>query len=313
MNCAAEVDNLVKTWISQGQSKTYIVVNTAKAELDWAYVWGAVGAECTPEKRDYYAKRSVCPDGERKQIYKTCQCYNADGTKTGKSCGGCKWYPQNMRTLIDDCQGFAKQIFSRVGIILSGGGCTSMWNDDSNWAEKGKKEQMPNKVCLVFQWNSKQQNMQHVGIHIGDGVIVECSGTVKYNNTSKSAWTHYAMPKGLDDMPVIDRPTLRKGSTGDWVVLCQEDLLTLGYDLSPYGADGKYGTKTVNAVKKFQTDYDIKPYDGICGQKTWNGLIEYAEKPSPTTKLYTVHIPHQTEQQFEKLKAQYPDAYKTEE
>ena len=45
MNCAAEVDNLVKTWISQGQSKTYIVVNTAKAELDWAYVWGAVGAD----------------------------------------------------------------------------------------------------------------------------------------------------------------------------------------------------------------------------------------------------------------------------
>ena len=309
MNCAAEVDNLVKTWISQGQSKTYIVVNTAKAELDWAYVWGAVGADCTPDKRRYYMSRSQIGEKDRENIKKSCPVLNGSQS----ACVGCKWLPGGNLTLINDCQGFVKQVFKKIGITLSGGGCTTMWDDDSNWTEKGKKAQMPNKVCLVFQWNSEKQNMQHVGIHIGDGVIIECATTVRYNNTSKSAWTHYAMVKGLDDMPVVDRPTLRKGSTGDWVVLCQEDLLTLGYDLSPYGADGKYGNKTVQAVKKFQTDYDIKPYDGICGQKTWNGLIEYAEKPSPTTKLYTVHIPHQTEEQYEKLKSLYPDAYKTEE
>ena len=309
MNCAAEVDNLVKTWISQGQSKTYIVVNTAKAELDWAYVWGAVGAECTPDKRRYYMGRSQIGEKDRENIKKSCPVLNGSQS----ACAGCKWLPGGNLTLINDCQGFVKQVFSKIGISFAGGGCTSMWNNDSNWTEKGTKAQMPNKVCLVFQWNGNNQTMQHVGIHIGDGVIIECATTVRYNNTSKSAWTHYAMPKGLDDMPVVDRPTLRKGSTGDWVVLCQEDLLTLGYDLSPYGADGKYGNKTVQAVKKFQTDYDIKPYDGICGQKTWNGLIEYAEKPSPTTKLYTVHIPHQTEEQYEKLKALYPDAYKTEE
>jgi len=311
MKSAAEIDALVKEWVAQGQTKSYIVINTAIAELDWAYVWGAVGAQCTPSKREYYMGRSSIGEKDRENIRKSCPVLNGSQS----ACNGCKWYPGGQRTLIDDCQGFAKQVFSRVGVSFAGGGCTSMWNNDSNWVEKGQKAQMPNKVCLVFQWNSSQQNMQHVGIHIGDGVIVECSGTVKYNNVSKSAWTHYALPKGMDSMPVptVDRPTLRKGSTGDWVVLCQQDLLTLGYDLSPYGADGKYGTKTVNAVKKFQTDYDIKPYDGICGQKTWNGLIEYAEKPSPTTKLYTVHIPHQTEEQFNKLKSVYPDAYKTEE
>ena len=311
MKSAAEIDALVKEWVAQGQTKSYIVINTAIAELGWAYVWGAVGAQCTPSKRKYYMGRSSIGEKDRENIRKSCPVLNGSQS----SCNGCKWYPGGQRTLIDDCQGFVKQVFSRVGVSFAGVGCTSMWNNDSNWVEKGQKAQMPNKVCLVFQWNSSQQNMQHVGIHIGDGVIVECSGTVKYNNVSKSAWTHYAVPKGMDSMPVptVDRPTLRKGSTGDWVVLCQQDLLTLGYDLSPYGADGKYGTKTVNAVKKFQTDYDIKPYDGICGQKTWNGLIEYAEKPSPTTKLYTVHIPHQTEEQFNKLKSVYPDAYKTEE
>lgn len=311
MKSAAEIDALVKEWVAQGQTKSYIVINTAIAELDWAYVWGAVGAQCTPSKREYYMGRSSIVEKDRENIRKSCPVLNGSQS----ACNGCKWYPCGQRTLIDDCQGFVKQVFSRVGVSFAGGGCTSMWNKDPNWVEKGQKAQMPNKVCLVFQWNSSQQNMQHVGIHIGDGVIVECSGTVKYNNVSKSAWTHYAVPKGMDSMPVptVDRLTLRKGSTGDWVVLCQQDLLTLGYDLSPYGADGKYGTKTVNAVKKFQTDYDIKPYDGICGQKTWNGLIEYAEKPSPTTKLYTVHIPHQTEEQFNKLKSVYPDAYKTEE
>lgn len=315
MKTASEVDDLVKGWISQGQSKTYIVVNTARAEMDWSYVWGAVGALCTPEKRTYYANRSICPENEKKAIISTCQALNG----SGKYCGVCKWYPQNMRTLCNDCQGFAKQVFKRVGITLSGGGCTTMWDNNSNWTEKGKITNMPkDKVCLVFIWSEKNQNMSHVGIYCGNGKVIHCSKYVREGPCPDRSWgwSHYGIVKGLDDMPVppsVDRPTLRKGSTGDWVVVCQNDLLKLGYDLSPYGADGKYGNKTVQAVKKFQTDYDIKPIDGICGQKTWAGLIEYAEDPAPTTKLYTVHIPHQTEQQFEQIKAQYPDAYKTEE
>ena len=103
MKSASDVDLLVQAWIDQKKTKAEIIVNTAEAELGWPYVWGAVGAQCTPEKRKYYAQRSSCPAGEVTQIYKTCQYYNADGTPSGKYCGGCQYYPNNMRVLIDDC------------------------------------------------------------------------------------------------------------------------------------------------------------------------------------------------------------------
>ena len=73
MKTASDVRDLVAKWIADGKDKSYIVVNAAEACLGWPYVWGAVGAECTPDKRKYYAERSVCPEGERTQIYKTCQ------------------------------------------------------------------------------------------------------------------------------------------------------------------------------------------------------------------------------------------------
>ena len=106
MNTASDVDALVASWIEQGKDKSFIVVNTAIAELGWPYVWGATGAVCDPDKRWYYAHRDVCPAGEKTQTYKTCQYYKDDGTKSGKSCGGCQFYPHNMRTLCNDCQGF---------------------------------------------------------------------------------------------------------------------------------------------------------------------------------------------------------------
>ena len=68
MKTASDVDLLVSQWIAQGLSKTDIIIRTAEAELGWPYVWGAVGAQCTPDKRKYYAGRDVCPDGEKKLI-----------------------------------------------------------------------------------------------------------------------------------------------------------------------------------------------------------------------------------------------------
>ena len=164
MNSASDVDELVAQWKKQGKTKEQIIVSCAEAELGWPYVWGAVGAPCTPAKRQYYAGRSSCPEQDAKNAIARCQALNG----SGKSCGGCQFYPNNMRTLIDDCQGFVKQVCSRVGISFAGGGCTSMWDSSSNWSEKGVISQMPDKGCLVFQRDpSNPKKMQHVGIHIG--------------------------------------------------------------------------------------------------------------------------------------------------
>lgn len=315
MNTASDVNELFNKWKKQGMTKEQLVVKTAEAELGWPYVWGASGAECTPEKRKAYAQRDVCPAGEKTQIYKTCQYYKDDGTPSGKSCGGCKFYPDNMRVLIDDCQGFVKQVCNRVGITFTGGGATSMWNGSTNWSEKGVIANIPkNRVCCVFWKNGDKMN--HIGFYVGGGYVIHCSGTVKKEPLSSLKCTHYAIPRGLGgDTPMPVYATLRRGSTGSDVTYCQECLLKLGYDLGSYGADGKYGAKTEAAIKSFQRSRGLSA-DGICGPRTWEALINAvgsAPAVTPAADKYTVTIPGLTLEQANALTAQYPGASKEKE
>lgn len=307
MKSASDVDLLVQAWIDQKKTKAEIIVNTAEAELGWPYVWGAVGAKCTPGNRKSYAQRSVCPPGEVTQIYKTCQYYTDTGEKSGKSCGGCPYYPDNMRVLIDDCQGFCKQVYKRIGITLPGSGCTSMWNSKTIWTEKGTIDKLPkDTVCLVFQWNKDKQNMQHMGIHIGGGNIVECSGTVKRSTTANKHWTHYAIPKGMDGkVPTTDKPTLRKGASGEYVTLLQTMLIQRGYNVGATGADGKFGNATLAAVKDFQKNNGLV-VDGVVGKNTWTALEEGQKE------LYTVTISHVSKAVAENLVNQYGGTMKKE-
>ena len=313
MNTAVAVDNDINNWKTMGLSKAEMAVLVAQDCIGWSYVWGGYGQYDTPSNRKSYADRSSCPSGEKEQIRKNCLVLSGKQSE----CGGCKYYPGG-KTRFFDCRGFTRWVLQQVDILLQGAGATSQWNDNSNWSVKGEIKDMPmDKVCCVFMKSGN--TMSHTGLHIGGGNIIHCSGEVKRGKTTDRGWTHYAIPVGMDgDVPVpIDKPTLRIGSTGEYVVECQNDLIQLGYDLSPYGADGKYGKKTSNCVKDFQskhTDQNGKPLvaDGICGQKTWWAL-DNAIAPTPVTKLYTVHIPHLTEYQADALIASYPGAWKTDE
>lgn len=310
MNSAAQLDNELKNWISQGLSKAEIVVKQAEYMLEWPYAWGAVGADCTVEKREYYMNRSAIGEGDRELIRKRCQVLNGERG----NCDGCKYYPGGSRVRMNDCQGFAKSVFSGVGIPLSGGGCTTMWNTAGNWKEQGYLNDMPlGQVCLVFKYIQKTGKMDHVGIHIGGGQIIHCSGDVRRGNINEKGWTHYGIPKGLEGMAPADKPTLRKGATGSYVLECQNDLLSLGYSLGTYGADGKYGTKTMEAVKQFQRDHGLSA-DGICGPKTWAALDEATGgDPAPTEKRYAATISGLTKAEANDIKGQYPNAVIREE
>lgn len=301
MRSASEVDELVQAWIDQKKTKAEIIVGSAEAEIGWPYVWGAVGAKCMPEKRQYYAGRDVCPEGERKVIISGCQALNG----SGKSCGGCVFYPNNMRTLIDDCQGFVKQTAGRAGITFTGGGTTSMWNGSTNWERKGTRDTLPEQLCCIFWQASDKKTMSHIGWYIGGGWMIHCSGTVKKEKLSAKV-THWAIPKGLNgNVPTTDKPTLRRGSSGEYVTLLQTKLIQRGYDLQPYGADGKYGTKTENAVKAFQRDNGLTA-DGVCGKNTWSAI------DSGKTTLYTVTIQHVSKSVAENIVGQYGGVMKAE-
>jgi hypothetical protein len=142
-------------------------------------------------------------------------------------------------------------------------------------------------------------------VYIGGGMMIHCSGTVKKEPLSKKV-THWAIPKGLNgNVPTTDKPTLRRGSSGEYVTLLQTKLIQRGYDLTPYGADGKYGAKTETAVKAFQKDAGLSA-DGICGRNTWSALDE------GKTTLYTVTVQHLSRSVAESIVNQYGGVMKTE-
>lgn len=60
---------------------------------------------------------------------------------------------------------------------------------------------------------------------------------------------------------------LRKGMCGEDVQILQQQLMQLGYGLPKYGADGDFGTETLEAVKAFQRDAGLDT-DGEVGPKT---------------------------------------------
>ena len=284
MNTAQGVTNEINNWKTMGLTKAELAVKIAEACIGWPYVWGGYGQICSSANRQSYANRSSCPSAESAVIKKKCQILN--GSKG--SCSGCKWYPGGA-TRFFDCRGFTRWVLQQVGIIINGAGATSQYNDDSNWIVKGDIKDMPsNVVCCVFMADGAKKS--HTGLCIGGGNIIHCSGEVKRGKVTDRGWTHYAIPKGMEgDVPVPtpgeDFPTLRKGSSGEYVTLLQTKLIQYGYDLAPCGADSKFGNKTLSAVKAFQKDRGLTA-DGIVGAKTWSALN------SGVVTLYMVTIRH---------------------
>ena len=283
MNNANQVAEMIAGWKTAGMDATNLVVNDAEAKLGWAYCWGSTGQLCTPANRKAKMANQRISDGDKELIRKRCQVLNG----SNGSCDGCAYYPDGQKTRMYDCIGFVNSLLDDAGISHYGAGCTIMWGHAANWTEKGVIKNLPEMVCLVFQQEPGNANkMQHIGVYIGNGWVIHCSGTVKQQKVSAYPWTHYGVLKGLGgDVPVPTHKTVKRGSTGEDVVYVQTLLTELGYDLAPYGADGKFGAKTEEAVKNFQRVNGLEA-DGIVGQKT------YAALENATTDLYTVTIPH---------------------
>jgi peptidoglycan hydrolase-like protein with peptidoglycan-binding domain len=67
----------------------------------------------------------------------------------------------------------------------------------------------------------------------------------------------------------LDPPTIRRGSNGDAVRLCQRILKD--FDHEPYDpgkVDGDFGQDTERAVKRLQDDFGLE-VDGVVGPNTW--------------------------------------------
>ena len=161
----------------------------------------------------------------------------------------------------------------------------------------------------------------HVGIYIGNGLAVECTpkwtnnvqfsavanigGKSGYNsrtwsNHGKLSFIDYssaAKPDPVEEVTpekpktekeggyMFEVKTVKKGSKGSDVLLCQKLLLADGYkgkDGKNLVLDGSCGDNTVAAINKFQTAMRKKGIecgtngknDGCCGAKCWKALLD---------------------------------------
>lgn len=279
MNSLEQVDILRDQMIAEGVPKPDTIRQLALACLDWPYVFGAWGEQCTPANRKRRAR------ADHPTITSKCPACN------GKSCGDCKW---GVGVRMYDCRGFTAWLIRQVGLDISGQGATSQYNTAANWAKRGTVDEMPDCVCCVFR--QKDGRMEHTGMHLGGGVVVDCSVNVR--SVGMGGWTHYAVPAGLygeGEIPVETvKPVLRQGSRGDSVRELQQVLNCLGFDCG--AADGVFGAKTKTAVERFQKAHKLT-VDGIVGARTWAAL-DSAES-DPVT--YLVQIEGVTWEQYMRI------------
>ena len=83
------------------------------------------------------------------------------------------------------------------------------------------------------------------------------------------AGSHTVM--ALDNGKADTLPTIKRGSTGNYVRVLQGRLIAKGYNIQ---CDGDFGPKTYEAVKAFQASVSTLEVDGIVGPKTWAELYK---------------------------------------
>ena len=299
MNPASYVDSQIAVIKQSGISVSDAAWQAAMLCEGYPYIFGDRGEYCTSSRRQTVYNSHPDQTG----LITKCQILN--GKKGG--CTGCQWYPDGKRVRSFDCRGFTYWILLQVfGWKLEGAGATSQWNNENNWAAKGSIDSMPEDklVCLFYRKKDKPNKMAHTGFGFR-GQTIECGNGVTRSRTVNKKWQYWALPRCISeggDDPMPDRkPTLRRGDRGEYVTLAQTELIQKGYDCGSWGADGKFGEATENAVKRFQRDCGLTT-DGVIGPETWEAL----EKIQPVTTLYTVQIPHLTEYKAEALLNQYP-------
>lgn len=246
----------------------------------WGYIFGASGELWTAEKQ--------------------ARATNEMARKYGE-----KWIGHHVA----DCSGLFTWAFSQLGGYMYHGSNT-MYNKycmAKGKLRSGKREDgQPLKPgTAVFIYRADEDNRSHVGLYIGDGKCIEAQSTQAGVVKSKiTRWDEWGELKGVAYEEAVTVNTLRRGSSGQEVKEMQEMLIALGYSCGSYGADGKYGQATQDAVTAFQRDNGLTE-DGIAGAETrktlqaaYDELLTGGDPGATTGTRYTVSLDGETYKQL---------------
>ena len=266
---------------------------------EWGYIWGTAGEMWTAAKQE--------------NLNKTTDADRANSRKYGA-----KW----IGHMVADCSGLFSWAFKKLGSYMYHGSDT-MYRKYCKYHGELNKGQRTDGQALkpgtaVFCWNGKKYS--HVGLYVGNGVVIEAAGSqqgVIKSKVTATKWKYWGELINVSfdakgDDTVVWHPTIRRGSKGDDVREAQTILYNLGYGLGSYGIDGDFGKATEAAVKEFQRDHGLTQ-DGVVGPMTWDALLNTNAPKPPTEKLYTVSIHHLDKTQADAIKNNYPGATITEE
>ena len=221
-----------------------------------------------------------------------------------------------------DCSGLFVYAFRQLGASIYHGSNTIYRNycgKKGRLTDALKKSLLPGTAVFTGKTDTDHG---HIGLYVGNGKVVEASGTqagVCTSNITANKWTYYGLLKEVvypetgnteNTEPAKDEsfPTLRKGDKGPWVTKAQTELAQRGYSLGSSGIDGDFGPATESAVKKFQRDWGLDQ-DGVIGPKTWSVLTSAPVKE----KTYTVTVKGLTASQAKALLNNYKNATMKEE
>lgn len=299
------------------QAKALINKFRYALEDKWGYIWGTAGVKWTETKQKQKVDYMVNKYGANWQK-------NADAKNDNyfsAALYGSKW----VGHMVADCSGLFSWAFKELGGKIAHGS-NSIY--DRYCSSKGKLTDSVRKSMkpgtAVFTGDENKHG--HIGLFVGNGTVIEASGTQAGVCTSKintSKWTYWGELKNVDysaqnapeqpsdpsggEISGDDLPTLKRGNKGEYVTLLQTKLVNRGYSVGSCGVDGDFGSATLSAVKQFQKDHGLTA-DGIVGRRTWSALMD-----NEPLLLYSVTIDHLTAGEADELVRRYKYATKEEE
>ena len=150
-------------------------------EQDWGYIWGTAGVMWTEAKQ--------------KALEKTTDANRALSRQYGS-----KW----IGHMVADCSGLFVWAFRQFGESIHHGSDTIFrrYTSSSGQLKKGQrtdgKELIPG--TAVFTYNDSKKNYGHIGLYIGNGLVIEAAGTKQgvISSPVEKKWTWWGELKDVD-------------------------------------------------------------------------------------------------------------------
>ena len=224
------------------------------------YIWGSTGYVLTKSKLDELITQ-----------YPNYVSYS----KNSKAIGHRVW----------DCASLVRYAMKQIGISMVSG-ATSQWKK-TKWARKGTIDQLPkDQVACLYRWTGSV--MQHTGIYLGDGYVIDARGSgagVIKSKLSSYPWTHFGQPQGL----------IKKEQTNEVISVSYQAKVVADSGSTVRMRSAPSKEASVSATIALGTIVDVvEEAEGWCGI-IYNGqkgymMSQFLEKTKSEEGLYYVRI-----------------------